>query len=38
MKVEVFRLDDQTVLENWQAPKRPNYRGMHGITVPIGEQ
>lgn len=37
IKVEVFEIGDRSVLEGWESPKTPNYRGMHGMSVPKGE-
>ncbi|KAJ9664130.1 hypothetical protein H2201_005370 [Coniosporium apollinis] len=40
IKVEVWKLAEEVkeeVLEGWSEPKRPNYRGMHGMTVPQGQ-
>lgn len=38
VKVEVFGLVDQDqVLQGWREPKCPRYRGLHGMTVPLGE-
>lgn len=38
LKVEVFELEDQGVLEGWEEPKGNGYRGRHGLGVPIGER
>ncbi|KAK5741467.1 hypothetical protein LTR17_003902 [Elasticomyces elasticus] len=38
LKVEVFRLDDDSVLGAWHEPTSPSYRGRHGMNVPIGEK
>lgn len=38
LKVEVFALQDLTVLQGWQEPKKPDYRGAHGMTVPRGQE
>ena len=37
LKVEVFKLDDETVLAGWKRPQPPKYRGAHGMDVPRGE-
>ena len=37
LKVEVFKLDDEGVLDNWKKPQPPKYRGSHGMQVPAGE-
>lgn len=37
LKVEVYSLVDQKVLEGWTEPQPPPYRGMHGMNVPVGE-
>lgn len=35
--VEVFKLDDPSVLEAWSPPEVPPYNGAHGLTIPLGE-
>lgn len=35
--VEVYKLNDPKVLENWKEPESPKYRGMHGLTMPQRE-
>jgi len=40
IKVEVWRIAEEVreeVLKGWEEPKRPAYRGMHGMVVPEGE-
>ncbi|KAF2768557.1 hypothetical protein EJ03DRAFT_363869 [Teratosphaeria nubilosa] len=37
LKVEVFALEDQSVLEGWREPEIPKYGGRHGMVVPVGE-
>jgi len=37
LKVEVFRLKDEKVLEGWREPEVAKYAGRHGMTVPSGE-
>ncbi|RMX85866.1 hypothetical protein D0869_03506 [Hortaea werneckii] len=37
LKVEVFRLKDDSALRDWSEPSCPKYSGMHGLTVPSGE-
>ena len=37
LKIEIFKLNDQTVLENWNEPQRAAYRGKHGTKIPLGE-
>jgi uncharacterized protein YcgI (DUF1989 family) len=32
--VEVYRLDDESVLAGWRAPRSPDYRGLHGMRAP----
>ncbi|KAB8264473.1 potassium transporter-domain-containing protein [Aspergillus pseudonomiae] len=32
--VEVYKLTDPKVLEDWKAPEPPKYRGMHGLMMP----
>ncbi|EGP90557.1 uncharacterized protein MYCGRDRAFT_36430 [Zymoseptoria tritici IPO323] len=38
LKVEVFRLEDESVLKGWREPERPCYEGRHGMKVPLGEK
>ncbi|TKA80533.1 hypothetical protein B0A49_01024 [Cryomyces minteri] len=38
LKVEVWSLTDEKVLEGWKEPETPRYRGMHGMGVPLGEK
>lgn len=41
IKVEVWKIADDVrdeVLKGWEEPKRPAYRGMHGMVVPEGEK
>ncbi|KAE9971294.1 hypothetical protein BLS_003851 [Venturia inaequalis] len=35
--VEVFEVADKEVLKGWEEPKRPDYKGAHGMVVPSGE-
>jgi hypothetical protein len=37
LKVEIFELEDVSVLEGWEQPKWPGYKGRHGLGVPVGE-
>jgi uncharacterized protein YcgI (DUF1989 family) len=37
LKVEIFELEDVSVLEGWEQPKGPGYKGRHGLGVPVGE-
>ncbi|EMC92207.1 hypothetical protein BAUCODRAFT_281876 [Baudoinia panamericana UAMH 10762] len=37
LKVDVFSLADQSVLEGWTRIEPPTYRGRHGMTIPEGE-
>lgn len=37
LKVEVFSLDDEKLLEGWTEPQPPAYHGMHGMKIPVGE-
>ncbi|KIW04810.1 hypothetical protein, variant [Verruconis gallopava] len=37
IKVEVFELDDKTVLNAWDPPRKPQYVGAHGMKIPMGE-
>jgi uncharacterized protein YcgI (DUF1989 family) len=38
LKVEVFKLEDEAVLEGWRQPQVPAYEGRHGMGVPLGEK
>lgn len=38
LHVEVSRLVDQEILKDWYPPAPPQYRGLHGMTVPPGEK
>lgn len=38
LKVEVFKIEDGQVLKGWEEFKSPEYRGMHGMGVPLGEE
>lgn len=40
LKVEVYRLEDQTLLEKagWKPAEISGYTGSHGLNVHIGEQ
>ncbi|PSK48610.1 hypothetical protein B9Z65_124 [Elsinoe australis] len=35
--VEVFEVEDRETLKGWKEPKRPGYKGLHGMGVPRGE-
>jgi hypothetical protein len=39
LKVEVFRLEDQRLLETkgWKPAEKAAYRGVHGLEIPEGE-
>ncbi|KAH9822792.1 C6 transcription factor [Teratosphaeria destructans] len=37
LKVEVFAIEDRSVLEGWREPETPKYGGRHGMAVPVGE-
>jgi uncharacterized protein len=37
IKVEVWKVDDESLLEQWEEPKSPTYRGNHGMKIPSGE-
>ncbi|KAK4988147.1 hypothetical protein LTR66_007399 [Elasticomyces elasticus] len=37
LEVELFRLTDEKVLAGWAEPQVPQYKGMHGMRVPLGE-
>ena len=36
--VDVWSIEDAVVLEGWEPPKSPEYKGLHGMTIPLGEQ
>lgn len=38
LSVEVYEVADKTLLGKWASPQPVNYRGHHGISVPLGEQ
>jgi uncharacterized protein YcgI (DUF1989 family) len=38
IKVEVFELDDKLALDRWNPPQRPDYKGVHGLKIPLGEE
>ena len=38
LKVEVFRLEDESILREWREPDKANYHGAHGMKVPLGEE
>jgi len=37
LEVEVFKLKDESLLDAWKQPQPPDYRGRHGMSVPLGE-
>jgi uncharacterized protein YcgI (DUF1989 family)/GrpB-like predicted nucleotidyltransferase (UPF0157 family) len=37
LKVEVFKMTDDTVLRNWKPFQPPAYQGVHGMNIPNGE-
>lgn len=37
LKVEVFRLEDESLLKDWTEFRSPDYAGRHGMRVPTGE-
>jgi uncharacterized protein YcgI (DUF1989 family) len=40
IKVEVWKLADEVkeeVLEGWKTPAASDYRGVHGLSIPVGE-
>ncbi|KAF2716114.1 hypothetical protein K431DRAFT_289673 [Polychaeton citri CBS 116435] len=37
LKVEVFKVLDDAVLARWKQPEVAQYKGMHGMGVPVGE-
>lgn len=32
--VEIYRITDPEILERWEPPTSPSYKGLHGITLP----
>lgn len=36
--VEVYQLADDKLLQGWKTPESPNYKGMHGMSMPRREQ
>lgn len=32
--VEVYKMSDPKILENWTSPETPPYKGLHGLTMP----
>lgn len=38
IQVDVWKIEDEEVLKGWEPPKSPEYRGLHGMTVPGGER
>ena len=37
--VEVYKITDPAVLEGWKPPTPPEYKGLHGVTLPtFGKQ
>jgi uncharacterized protein YcgI (DUF1989 family) len=38
IQVDVWKVEDGEVLKSWEPPKSPEYRGLHGMTVPEGER
>lgn len=36
LKVEVFKINDPKLLNNWQEAQFPDYKGRHGMKVPSG--
>lgn len=37
IQVEVFELDESALLAVWKQPQPPDYQGMHGMSIPVGE-
>ncbi|KAK6496324.1 hypothetical protein TWF481_002348 [Arthrobotrys musiformis] len=40
IKVEIFEIDEAAkadVLRGWEEPKKPDYKGVHGMKIPGGE-
>lgn len=37
LKVEVFRIAAEGLLDGWEEPSMPMYKGVHGLKVPLGE-
>jgi hypothetical protein len=38
IKVEVFEISDDNLLEGWEMPECPEYKGLHGLVIPSGEK
>ena len=36
--VDVWSIEDAMVLEGWECPKSPEYKGLHGMAIPLGER
>ena len=34
LKVEVYQLQDDSILKDWKPPETPAYKGMHGLKIP----
>lgn len=34
-RVEVYKLTDPAVFQNWKSPEPAAYRGMRGVTLPV---
>ncbi|KAK6522129.1 hypothetical protein TWF281_002695 [Arthrobotrys megalospora] len=40
IKIEIFEIEEEAkveVLKGWEEPKKPEYKGMHGMKIPGGE-
>jgi hypothetical protein len=35
--VEVYSLTDPSILDGWEQPQCPRYRGLHGLRMPQRE-
>lgn len=35
--IEIYKLTDPSILAEWKSPECPQYRGHHGMTIPLGE-
>jgi uncharacterized protein YcgI (DUF1989 family) len=33
--IEVFDVEEKSVLKDWKPPESPRYNGMHGMTMPV---
>lgn len=36
--VEIYKITDPSILQNWKSPEPASYRGMHGLVAPVYQQ